>query len=590
MTKISLTSIISILFLVACNLSINLPSSPELEVSSRDGFLVRYHNSGDFAKGNSSLFSKKGEYQFGGIALLWVEPKEGISDEELINFFISNESVSYIEANHKYKTLSNSNAIIPSDPYWSGFNYAKDLCKQIDALAAYGVGENQSFAVIVDTGINMLHEDLAALRYLHDGTRINTFFGWSAFTKESLYGIVRYTAIEETVQMKTNGVDVEVLNYIDINDDNRGFWDVGGAPEGHGTHVAGILGAPANGVGIVGACPRKLSLGFYKVFAVDSAESFVKSQGGSALQVYSSLVHLVSKRDSGSIEYGEGLGTVPAGQTIPVNFSIGSNVASKIGAEFVNYATENNLLLICASGNDSFSGETFPAAYTATMSVGAVDHRGIRSQFLREDQQLSVVAPGKDIFSSKGGPFDNQDYYEVRSGSSMAAPYVTGLAAYLLTFDPTLTPGEVRTVIEESANNLGGADDVGHGLVNFEEAVIRVKSHMAGEELIVSRYMNQSLIIKQPDSLVQSCLYVLLKRPLGSVAEEKYKHHSISMSSERILSGEAQKSFAVSFPMLTEGEYKVVSPNLKEDLIFAITASDITATEQKIVEYSVEAP
>ena len=87
-----------------------------------------------------------------------------------------------------------------------------------------------------------------------------------------------------------------------------------------------------------------------------------------------------------------------------------------------------------------------------------------------------MCAPGYNIYSTYN---ENNKSYTDMSGTSMAAPFVTGTVAYLLTFNPTLKPDQIRTIIESTATDMGAAgwdEDTGYGLVNVKAAADKVKS------------------------------------------------------------------------------------------------------------------
>ncbi len=142
--------------------------------------------------------------------------------------------------------------------------------------------------------------------------------------------------------------------------------------------------------------------------------------------------------------------------------------------------------LIASSGNDTTLTNLsvrYPASNPHVIAVGAIDTNNRRASFSCFGSELSVVAPGVNIFSitkNQSGAFG--------SGTSFAAPHVTGVAALMLSVNPNLTPADVRRIIEKTARKVGGYDyrndpqhpngtwneEMGYGLVDAHAAVLNV--------------------------------------------------------------------------------------------------------------------
>jgi len=160
-----------------------------------------------------------------------------------------------------------------------------------------------------------------------------------------------------------------------------------------------------------------------------------------------------------------------------INLSLGGAGSSSTLENAVDYAYGKGCLLVAASGNDNESFVNYPAAYDNVIAVGATnesDERcdsddwgfGLGSNYGAE---LDVVAPGNSIYStSLGGG------YGTESGTSMAAPFVSGLAALIWSHNPTLTNMDVRDTIISSADDIGSSGwdaYTGYGRINAEEAL-----------------------------------------------------------------------------------------------------------------------
>lgn len=147
-----------------------------------------------------------------------------------------------------------------------------------------------------------------------------------------------------------------------------------------------------------------------------------------------------------------------------VNMSLGGQSAPTPLVEACQYAVANNVLLIAASGNEGSQSVNFPGALSECVAVGALDPGSYIATFSNRGAQVELCAPGVDITSTvPGGTFSQA------SGTSMATPEVTGVAALTLAQDPTMTASEVRALLAAASIDLGtlGRDySYGFGLVN----------------------------------------------------------------------------------------------------------------------------
>lgn len=244
---------------------------------------------------------------------------------------------------------------------------------------------------------------------------------------------------------------------------------------GHGTHVGGIALALENGIGVVGVAPAA-TLFSYKVLN--------KFGSGSWSGIVAALDHIVN--------YNLGSGTP---QIRIANFSLGSSFdpGSIVKAAFDNAYAAGVLLIAAAgnSGNPAGRGDkiAYPARFASVVAVGATDDRDRRASFSSTGPDLELVAPGVDVLSAvlNGG-------YGIASGTSMAAPHVSGAAALVVgawivggVVDAIDTNGvngiadEARALLDSTAKDLGkmeGPDSqYGNGLVNPERAVTGRNTH-----------------------------------------------------------------------------------------------------------------
>lgn len=198
----------------------------------------------------------------------------------------------------------------------------------------------------------------------------------------------------------------------------------GSDPDGHGTHVAGVIAAAGdNGHDMAGIAWRSRLLDV-RVF----------DETGRA--------------DSGDLAEGI-VKAVDEGADV-INMSFGAPVADLAIRSAVQYALEHDVVLVAASGNDGVRYFNYPAYYPGVIAVGAVDAYGRQTEFTTTGRHVALFAPGYTVFSAVPGQSD----YGLKSGTSMAAPFVSGAAALLLA-ENDFTPTQLRKLLAEPASAEG---------------------------------------------------------------------------------------------------------------------------------------
>ncbi len=323
----------------------------------------------------------------------------------------------YIEPNF-YKQAT----FIPNDPEWAN-QYGPQI---IGMETAWDVqmGNNSTLVAIIDTGIDYTHPDLG--NYLP-------------------------------------------LGYDFFNDDADPFDD-----NGHGTHVAGTIGATINnGIGVAGVAATS----FF-------AEKFLDAGGyGSDIDGANAIIHAVDQ-----------------GADILSN-SWGGGGYSQTLADAVAYAVSSGVIVVAASGNGATNAPSYPAAYPGVISVGATDINDELAYFSNWGENLDIVAPGVDIVSTFPG--NSYVYY---SGTSMATPHVSGALSLLMAHYPDYTPSMIENLLYNTATDLGtpGWDEYfGWGSIDVSTAIYGLQDHDLLARLDVPRIIpqNTSLAI---DAAVQN--------------------------------------------------------------------------------------
>ena len=152
---------------------------------------------------------------------------------------------------------------------------------------------------------------------------------------------------------------------------------------------------------------------------------------------------------------------------INMSFSIDKYSASFEKA--IQDAADAGILVVAAAGNTGDSSDAsvqYPAAFKDVLAVGSVDKKGDVAASSSKGEDLDLVAPGELVRST--GMFDSDI---VTSGTSLAAPQVSGAAALLLAQHKDASPELVKEVLCQSANLYGKTDEYGAGLVDVKVAL-----------------------------------------------------------------------------------------------------------------------
>ncbi|RUL83405.1 S8 family peptidase, partial [Tautonia sociabilis] len=335
-----------------------------------------------------------------------------------------------------------SAAVAPNDPrfpeQWGLSNPASSVATtgslpidaDIDATTAWqtSTGNRSVVVAVLDSGVDYAHPDLAANIWTNRG------------------------------EVPGNGIDDDNNGYVDdirgwdfVNRDNDPRDD-----NSHGTHVAGTIGAVGdNGAGISGVAWR-VSLMPLKVLD--------RNGNGS----------ISSAIDAISYAYRNG--------AVISNISWGGTQYSQALRDVIETAgASTGHLVVAASGNSGRaldapgSPRFYPASYDLPniVSVAASDRSDQRASFSNFGQvSVDLAAPGVDILSTTPG-----GAYSFKSGTSMAAPHVTGAAALLKAIDPTLDAQKLASALIGSADRLPSlaGTSVSGGRLNVAKAVQEVR-------------------------------------------------------------------------------------------------------------------
>lgn len=313
-----------------------------------------------------------------------IKLKENTDAQEWLNEWQGNPSIEYIQPNYKYKISAK-----PNDAHYPKQSYLE----QINANIGWDeITDTDVTIAILDTGVDLNHPDL----------------------KPNL---------------------VQGINLLDKQkppqDDN-----------GHGTNLAGIVGAVGNNfIGVSGVTWKSKIMPVKVLDENGVGEPFYIGQG---------------------IRY-----SVDNGAKV-ILLSLGVSVYSPFMKEAIDYAESKDVLVVAASGNNG-SMLNYPSEFPNVLSVGGVDSNDKYVSYSNYGHQLDVVAPSEGIYTTKlGGD------YTYNSGTSMAAPQVAGLAALLFQKYPDMSPKEVTDLIKFTADDVeqpGWDIKTGYGRINVGRAL-----------------------------------------------------------------------------------------------------------------------
>jgi subtilisin family serine protease len=293
-------------------------------------------------------------------------------------------------------------AMVPNDPHWgSQWGPAK-----VNAPLAWDAttGSDDLVVAVLDSGVDVDHPDLVGQLWVNAGEiagngldddgngKIDDINGWRFYHRSD------NTPAEDN----------------DIDDQYR-----------HGTHVSGIVAAAGNnGVGVAGMA---WGCRLMTVRVLDAVGR------GWYSDVAAGIVYAVDN-----------------GARI-INLSLGGSEGDDMLGDAVAYADAHGVLVVAAAGNIEYGAYEvlYPAAYDAAVAVAATTSTDTRAYFSRYGPQVDIAAPGSTIYSTHVG-----GGYRYDSGTSMATPHVSGLAALIWSYQPTLPITDVKQLMVDTAVDI----------------------------------------------------------------------------------------------------------------------------------------
>jgi len=334
----------------------------------------------------------------------------------------------------------------PNDPYYASNWYFQN----VNAPAAWNYTNSSSSVIVadIDSGFALLHQDLGSQ--------------WAVNAGE--YGDGK----------ENNGIDDDGDGYIDnwrgwdfVNGDNTpqaGTSNPTGQGVAHGTQTAGLIGATSgNNTGTA---------------------SIARSTKIMPLQVIDDDGNGYSDDVASAIYY-----AVDHGASV-INMSLGTSGDDPLVRNAVDYAFENNVVVVAAAGNcgNSSTGAcqgqvtgyvTFPANYNRVIAVGASDVNNARASFSSFGERLDIMAPGSGSLISPAWSNTNGTslYSSSLYGTSFASPIVASSAALVRSIRPSTSIDDVRALLMGTAKKLSSMNsnfytqNYGHGLLDIGKAI-----------------------------------------------------------------------------------------------------------------------
>jgi subtilisin family serine protease len=354
------------------------------------------------------------------------------------------DAVSWAEPNRWRETT-----VVPNDPrFGSQWGLTRINCPDAWDLTT---GDPSVVVAVVDSGVDLNHPELAAL--LLSGQDLVDFapgsipkLGW-------------------VFEGDFTGVDP------DPQDEN-----------GHGTHVAGtICCASNNAAGVAGVAWNVRLLPVRVMVRIRETATGQVRGIGSGVTIAAGIRWAV---DNGARV---------------INLSLGGYEETTVEREAVAYAISRGVVVVASMGNDNSGEAHYPSAFPDVIAVAATDSADRRASFSNFGPWVDVSAPGVGVVSTYW-----DDTYAALSGTSMATPHVTGVAALVLSRNSSLTVAEVGNILRSTARPLRDAPDDPIPNDRYGAGLVQAAAAVRAAAPVVPRQQQSRQILCQPSELCPS--------------------------------------------------------------------------------------
>jgi subtilisin family serine protease len=329
---------------------------------------------------------------------------------EALKRMASDANVEWVEPNYVSFTFETA----PNDPYFS----QQWGLEKIQAAQAWDISQGKPSIIIavIDTGVDYDHLDLEGNIWHNPGEIPGNRVDDDGNGYEDDYTGWDFVSVTEG---GTSGEDMGPPD-----SDPMDF-------HGHGTHCAGIASAVTdNNTGVAGATWN------CKIMALRAG--YKDTRGDGVLPDSDTAAALHYAADNGAHV---------------ISMSWGGDGSSTLSSA-IDYAYNAGCVLVAAAGNDDDDLREYPAAYFGVIAVAASGKNDDRVSFSNYGSWVDIAAPGTDIHSTTYHNAVHNDTYGSLAGTSMAAPFVAGVAGLILSQDPTLTADTVTQRLLDSADDI----------------------------------------------------------------------------------------------------------------------------------------
>jgi subtilisin family serine protease len=352
----------------------------------------------------------------------------GASAEQAARDLLADPTVAYAEPNWIFTHSAVTETNYTNGPLWGLYGDttapANKFGSQAGEAWARNAGSKSVVIGVIDEGIDVTHPDLAASIWRNPGET-----GLDANNRDRA----------------TNGLDddgngyADDVNGYDFANNDASVFD--GAGDDHGTHVAGTIGAAADGAGVVGVSPNVTLI----------SAKFLGPQGGTLENAVRAIDYFTALKKRGV-------------NVVALNNSWGGGGYSQTLHDAIIRAAKAEILFVAAAGNNGNNNDlyaNYPSNYRSNVgtttesaakwdnvvAVAAIDKAGLKASWSNYGRSMvDLGAPGVDILSTIPG-----GGHGYMSGTSMATPHVTGGAALYAASHPTATGAQLRSALLSSA-------------------------------------------------------------------------------------------------------------------------------------------
>ncbi len=350
----------------------------------------------------------------GNIYRVPVDLAAGETIEQVLAAYRNRPDVEYAEPNPIISVAAASNDPFYTDQWALG---------KIHAAEAWDIsrGSREVLVAVIDTGVDYNHPDLQGNLWTN-----------------------------EAEQKGLPGIDDDKNGYVD---DIRGYNFAAGTSDpiddhGHGTAVTGVIAAMGNNeTDIAGVCWTARIMPLKVLTAAGN---------GTAADAVPAIYYAVAN-----------------GADI-ISGSWGGTEASSALRDAIAYAVQEGVVIVAAAGNSASNTAYYPAAYPEVIAVAATESNDNRWYLSNYGDWVDIAAPGRDIVSLRAtlpGQTPHPGTAVRLSGTSLAAPHVTGTCVLLLAVNPYLRGDELQQILRATGDPIAPGTCVSNGRLNVYQAL-----------------------------------------------------------------------------------------------------------------------